>query len=322
VKRFWRLPALLALFTPCLPAHVISMSTGWATVDGNRVEYILRMPKYEMPAGGDPAQALFNNIVFSSGFETGIRTSQECHADPASADYLCAANYRFSAPVRSLGVECEFYRVTVPNHIHMLHAERAGKSDQAILDATFPSATLAFRPPTPAEVLIRQSGAAAFGVWSNPAQLLLLLAVALASRNRRELLVSGFAFLFGESAGTLAILHSGWQPSPRFAEAATALALAYLALEIVVFPESRGRWLLALFFGAFEGMFFALFVFDSGYLPAYVIAGAAIAGSLVLAAAFLCGTVIPPRYHRVPATVAAVALLAIGSTWFVVRLRG
>ena len=40
------------------------------------------------------------------------------------------------------------------------------------------------------------------------------------------------------------ILRADWQPSPRFAEAAAALALAYLALEILAFPQSRGRWLL------------------------------------------------------------------------------
>src|SRR5471030_3420232 len=36
-------------------AHVISMSTGQATVAGNRVGYILRMPDYEIGATKNPA---------------------------------------------------------------------------------------------------------------------------------------------------------------------------------------------------------------------------------------------------------------------------
>ncbi|MDE3194774.1 MAG: hypothetical protein KGN84_00395, partial [Acidobacteriota bacterium] len=162
-------------------AHVISMSTGWATVYGNRVEYILRMPKYEMPPGEDPAALLFGHIRFSSGFETGKLIGSECHDDPASSGYLCGASYVFSGPVEKLGVDCTFYEITVPNHIHMLHADRNGKSDQAILDSTFSDATLAFRPPTRAELIARQSGAGAFRVWTSWAILLLLVAVTLAA---------------------------------------------------------------------------------------------------------------------------------------------
>ena len=320
--------ALLLLLTAAsASAHVISMSTGWATVDGNHVEYILRMPKYEVPARTDPAQLLFDNIHFYGGFETGRLTGAECHDDPGTANYLCAANYQFSAPVDRLRVECTFYQVTVPNHIHMLHGERAGKSDQAILDSAFSTAILAFRPPTAPELMAEQAGAGAFRVWTSWAQALLLLAIALAARTRRELLALTLAFLCGEVAGTAMILRANWQPSPRFAEAAAALALAYLALEILAFPQSRGRWLLALLFGSFEGMYFAVFLSDSGYRFGYVLSGAAIAAVFLLfdfaaLISLLARFCVPDRYRRIPLRIAASALLITGSVWFVIRLRG
>jgi hypothetical protein len=322
-----RLSALLFLWSASASAHAISMSTGFATVTGNRVEYLVRMPEYEMTHVRDPEHALFRHLKFTSGFESGRITGQECHHDPATSNFICAANYEFTQPVDRLGVECSFYEITVPNHIHMLHAERDGKSDQAILDSSFPSATLGFRPPTAAELAAAQSGAGAMRVWTNPVQLLLLIALALAARTRPELLRIGLAFATGECVGTIAILRSGWQPSPRFAEAAAALALAYLALEIIAFPKSTGRWLLALVFGGFSAMYFAVFIADSGYRAPWVLAGAAFAGLSVLTAAALIGfgcsklpwpVSLRPALAKIPAA----GLFLTGAVWFALRLRG
>jgi hypothetical protein len=318
---------LAAMAAPAACAHAISMSTGYATVSGARVDYLVRMPSYEMGHVKDATHALFSHIRFTSGFETGRATGQECHDDPSSGSYLCAATYEFSQPVERLGVECTFYEVTVGNHIHMLHAERAGKSDQAILDSAFSSATLAFRPPTAAELAVEQAGAGAIRVWTNSVQLLLLIALAVAARNRSELLVTGAAFVAGECAGALAITRSAWQPSPRFAEAAVALALVYLAFEIIAFPKSRGRWILALLFGAFTGMYFSIFLAQSGYQPGWVLTGAAAAAIAVLALAMLLGYALrklrlTELQYAVATRIAASGLLVTGAVWFVVRLRG
>lgn len=322
-----RLLLLLLVLNATAEAHVISMSTGYATVNGTSVEYLLRMPEYEMAHVKDPEHALFRHIRFTSGFETGRITGQECHDDPASGNYICAANYTFSQPVERLGVECSFHEITVSNHIHMLHAERAGKTDQAILDAAFPTATLGFRPPTAAELAVEQSGAGAMRVWTNSIQLLLLAALALAARNRRELLWTGLAYLTGECVGTIAILRSGWQPSPRFAEAAAALALSYLALEIIAFPKSTGRWMLALLFGGFSAMYFSIFVSESGYQPGWVLAGTAFAAVCVLCAGALIGFAfsgLPLRdlHRNIAGKVAAAGLFVTGALWFFQRLAG
>jgi hypothetical protein len=318
----------LLFFASCAVAgaHAISMSTGYATVTGNRVEYLLHMPEYEMAHVRDPAHTLFQNIRFTSGFEAGRMTGGECHHDAAAATFICAANYEFSQPVDRLGVECTFYEVTVSNHIQMLHAEKAGKFDQAILDSAFPSATLSFRPPTAVELAIEQSGAGAMRVWTNSVQLLLLIAIAVAARSRRELLLTGMAFLAGECVAAALILRSVWQPSPRFAESATALALAYLALEIIAFPKSRGRWLLALIFGAFSGMYFSIFISQSGFQTAWVLAGASFAAIVVLCGALLAGYLIAKlnlqgAQRAVLTKASASVLLVTGAVWFYLRLR-
>lgn len=317
-------PVLLALLTAATAsAHSISMSNGFATLSGNRVEYILRMPAYEVPAGTDP-RALLETVRFSSGFETARRLDGECRLD--GANWLCAANYLFSSRPERLGVECRLYELTVPNHIHMLHARRnTRETDRAILDSAFPSATIAFRPPTGFEVALDQSGSGAMRVFRNPTQLLLLVALALAARTRREFAALILVFLLGEVAGTVALPRSGWQPSPRFAEAAAALALAYLALEALAFPEAGGRWLLGLIFGAFQAMFFSLFIAESGYAPYWVLSGAAIGAAIAALACAAIGAGIgrvcgSGPWRRRLRTATAGALTVAGGAWFVLRL--
>ena len=71
-------------------------------------------------------------------------TRSECHADAARDTYLCTADYEFGAPVSPIDVECTLASITVPNHVHLLHAEMGGKRDEAIFDIGFTRATLRF----------------------------------------------------------------------------------------------------------------------------------------------------------------------------------
>ncbi|MDE3195787.1 MAG: hypothetical protein KGN84_05560, partial [Acidobacteriota bacterium] len=136
-------------------------------------------------------------------------------------------------------------------------------------------------------------------------------------------LMLGAAFSVGLWAGTAALLRTLWQPSPRFTEAAIALALAYQALEVLAFPRSSGRWLLAIVFGGFSGMYFAQFVTDSGYGFGYVLAGATFAALLFMTAAGLAGRAIPRGGVRnIVSRVVAAGLVATGTVWFIARLRG
>ncbi len=309
---------LLALLASTASAHVMSMSSGDLAISGARAHYELRMPLYEVAHVPNPERTLLQHVTFA-----GARlTASECHADPARDMYLCTADYQFDAPVDRLDVECTFTAVTVPNHVHLLRASLGDKRDEAIFDLGFTRATLRFRPATAAEIAITQAGAGFLRALGGAVQLLFLAALALAARSRRELLAIAAMFLLGQAASVLAMGHVAWQPAPRFVEAATALAVAYLAVEILLLPEAGARWLVAGVLGALNGLYFHLFVLTTRYSPQLVLAGAALAELSAIAVLAL----VLSRLGRVakafrPVQVAASALLVFGMVWFLLRLR-
>ena len=305
-----------------LRAHVMSMSSGDLAILGARAHYELRMPLYEVAHVPNPERTLLEHIRFA-----GARMARsECGADAARDAYICVADYEFAAPVDRLDVECTFTAITVPNHVHLLRAslgEKPGeKRDEAIFDLGFTRATLRFRPPTAAEIAITQAGAGLLRALGGTVQVLFLAALVLAARSRRELLAIAAAFLAGQAASVLTMAHVAWQPAPRFVEAATALAVAYLAVEILLLPLAGGRWLVAGVLGALHGLYFHLFVQTTGYSPALVLLGASLAEAAAVAVLALALS----RVGRMakafrPVEVAASALLVFGMVWFLLRLR-
>ncbi len=303
--------------------HVVSMSSGDVTVEGARAHYELRMPLYEVAHAPAPERSLLEHIRFSSGGRDATLVTSSCAADPARDLYVCTAEYRFAAPVERLDVECTYYAVTVPNHVHLLRAELAGKRDQGLFDLSFPRATLRFRPPTPAEVAAAQAGAGFMRALGGAAQVLFLVALVLAARTRRELLALTGMFLAGQMASALIVPHTLWQPAPRFVEAAAALTVSYLAVEILLLPHAGARWLVAGVLGAFHGLYFHLFLTATGYRPAWVLAGAALAELAAVAILSLLVSRLARLARALrPVQVSACALLVFGMVWFWMRLRG
>ena len=312
----------LTLLAYPLGAHVMSMSSGDLTIGGARAHYELRMPLYEVAHVSNPERNLLEHVRFA-----GARMMHsQCVADPGRGTYTCDADYEFGAPVDRLDVECTLAAVTVPTHVHLLRAslgERPGdKHDEAIFDAGFTRATLRFRPLTGAEIAITQGGAGFVRALGGAVQVLLLGALVLAARSRRELLAIAAMFVVGQAASVLAMAHVVWQPAPRFVEAATALAVAYLAVEILLLPQAGARWLVAGVLGALHGLYFHLFVRTTGYGPGLVLVGA----TLAEAAAIGILALVLSRVGRMakafrPVQVAASALLIFGMVWFVLRLR-
>jgi hypothetical protein len=286
----------------------MSMSSGDLTVNGARAHYELRMPLYEITHATNPAQTLVEHIRFS-----GARMVQhECHADTAHDAYLCSADYEWSSPVDRIDAECTFAQITVPNHVHLLRAEMGGKHDQAVFDLGFTRATLRFRPPTKAEIAITQSGAGFLRALGGPVQLLFLAALVLAARSRRELLALAGMFLLGQIASVAIVSRTSWQPAARFVEAAAALTIAYLAVEILLLPKAGSRWLIAGVLGVFHGLYFCLFVQTTEYSAAVVLAGAAVAEVLALALLWFVSRPVR-RWERI----LCAALLVFGAVWFV-----
>jgi len=299
-------------------AHVVSMSSGDLTVDGARAHYQLRMPLYEVSHVTAPEKTLLDHVRFA-----GARmVSSTCAPDSAGAFYVCQADYEFPAPVDRIDVECTLASATVPNHVHLLRAEMGGKHDQAVFDISFTHATLRFRPPTAAEIAIAQSGAGWMRALGGAVQLLFLAALVLAARSRRELLTLTGMFLAGQVACVLAMPLAAWQPAPRFVEAAAALTVAYLAVEILLLPEAGARWAIAGVLGAFHGLYFHLFLQNTGYHAGWVLAGAALAEVAAISVfALLFSRVVRMAQALRPIQVSAMALLLFGLVWFGLRLR-
>jgi hypothetical protein len=313
-----KLAACLLLATAAR-AHVVSMSSSEINIHGAQAHFELRMPLYEVAHVQAPERALLAHIQFAGA----TMTASNCGSDPAKDSYVCTADYTFSTPPQKLDVECTFPAITVPNHVHMLRAELDGKPDQAVFDSSFPRATLLFRPPTAVEIAVTQSTAGFVRALGGAVQVLFLAALALAARGRRELLALAGMFFAGQVAAVLALPRLAWQPAPRFVEAAMALALAYLAVEILLLPEAGARWMVAAVLGIFQGLYFDLFLQNTGYQWSLVLTGAFLAeasGISVLALVF-------SQINRMakalrPVQVSAAALLLFGMTWFILRLRG
>jgi len=316
-----RLALALALAWPAA-AHMVSMSSGELVITGSGARYALRMPLYEVSHVKDPGRAVLDNIHFTSGGVRARLTDRSCREDTAAGAYLCTASYTFAAPPERLDVECSFHSITVPNHVHLLRAEMDGKRDQALFDLSFPKATLRFKPPSAAEIVVTQ-GAAGFGrALGGAVQVLFLTALVVAARRRRELVALAAMFLGGQVVSALLTPLSNWQPAPRFVEAAAALTVAYLAVEVLLLPQAGARWLVAGVLGAFHGLYFHLFLQTSGYGAGYVLAGAALADALAITVLALAFWQI--RRHAAalrPVQVSAAGLAVFGLACFLLRLR-
>jgi hypothetical protein len=305
-----------------LHAHAISMSNGEATVRGDHLDYVLTIPSYEAAHTPDPGRTLLDHIHFSSRGETGRLLQKACHDDAARGMFVCAAEYAFSRPVEILDVDCTLYQVTVPNHVHLLRADNAGKHDQAIFDYSFTQTKLRFRPPTVFEVAVQEGFEGMLRAVAGPVQLLFLAALVLAARGRRELLRLTLMFLAGEIAAALLAGRFYWQPPVRFVEAAMALSIAYLAVEILFLPQAGGRWLIAGVLGGFHGLSLYLVLAGSEFHTAYVLGGAALSELMVIALIGLALWLFERKWTLAPLIkISASLLLAFGMAWFFLRLR-
>ncbi len=322
-----RAAAALAVFAAAslaapLAAHMMSLSTGELRVHDDRAEYELRIPLYEITHVKEPDKTLLENFRLYDGRAEAKLVKHFCQPSAAQDAYLCRAEYQFPGPIKDLQVECTFAAVTVPNHVHVLHAERNGLSDQAIFDFSYTRLPLRFTPPGRAAMAFSQVWAGMLRAAAGAAQLLFLLALAMASRRRRELYTLAGAFLAAECASALYITYGSWSPAPRFVEAAAALTVAYLAIEILLLPEAGHRWAVAAALGVFHGFYFGLFLRDSQLHPLPVLGGVLITELLLLALfAWLLARLERAASQLRPIRAAAGVLLVVGMAWFFLRLR-
>ena len=312
---------LLAVLAPAL-AHMVSISTGDIVLNGAHGRYEFRLPIYEIAHMAEPERALRDAVAFSATGAPARLTSFACHRDNGESALVCVADYTFPQPADVLEVRSRFHTVTVPNHVHLLRAVMGDKSDQAVLDLSFPQAELRFRPPTALETATRQSLAGALRAIGGAAQWLFLGALVLAARSRRELMLLAAIFIAGESLVCLLVPLSKWRPVPRFVEAAADLTIAYLAIEILLLPGAGRRWAVVGVLGAFHGLSFLLFLESSNYQAGWVLSGvaAAEAAAIALMAAAWARLLAPFRALE-PARALSAVLFVTGLGWFFLRLR-
>ena len=279
------------------------MSTGELRVDGPTAVYELRIPMYEVAHVANPETALIDHLRFAGAH----RTSSACHVEEDT--YVCIAKYEFPALIDRLNVECTLFAITVPNHVHLLHATQGPNSDEAVFDQSLTRAEIRFHPPSRFEILTRDAAAGIWRAIAGPSALFLLILI-LAARSGREALLLAAMYLLGEWLMRPLAPRIPWQFSPRFVEAAMALTVAYLALEILMLPNAGKRWLIVFALGLFHGLYFAAFP------PAYL-AGAAIMQCLAIALlVWLILRWATPLMRRA----GAVALLVVGLGLFASRL--
>ncbi len=254
-------------------------------------------------------------------------TGSHCAPDAAHGIYVCIADYEFFQPVDSLDVECTFPAIVSPTHVHVLHAQlgsdSAARQDQAVFDQAFRTATLRFRPPTATEIAFTEFLAGGVRALGGVVQLVFLAALAVAARGRRELFALAGMFVGGQLLAVLVVPLTAWQPAPRFVEAAAALTVAYLAVEVLLLPKAGARWMVAGALGVFHGLFLHLFLQTTGYHPALVVAGAAAADAIVIALlGWVCLRIANATPRLQLPRIAASAMFLFGLAWFALRLRG
>lgn len=302
-----------------LAAHVVSMSTGDLRIDGPRATYELRMPLYEISHVDNPSETLLRHIRFRSQDGEARLVRKSCRV--GDQNYVCTGSYEFPGTVDRVEIECTYPSVTVPNHVHLLRAVKGDKSDQAVFDASFTTAEIRFRPPTPAEIVMRETGEGLWRAIAGAAPLLFLASLVLAGRSRKELALLAAMLLTGEIAACVIAPHISRPLPPRFVEAAAALTIAYLAVEILLLPQAGQRWLVVGVLGLFHGLYFAQFLSASGYRALPFLAGVGAAQVLVIAVlasvAWLVARKASFPWQRALASV----LFVVGLAWFAVRLR-
>ena len=304
-------------------AHVVSMSSGEIRIDGAQATYEIRIPLYETQQIRNPEQVLFDNITFSGGGGTGHILTRSCTVN--APDLTCKATYLFNADVDRLGVQCKLHSVLVVNHVHMLIATKlsgpdAGRQDQAFFDISFQAAELRFRPPSFWEKLTRDAGSGFWRALSALASLLFLTSIVVASRGAKELGLLTAMFLAGEIAASLC---GPRQLPPRFLEAAAALTVAYLAIEVLLLPKAGQRWLVVGLLGAFHGLYFGLFL-DAGITSRFGFLVGVVLGELGALGVLWLGRLVFTRALagiRWPLDRAVAAgLFLAGALWFAIRM--
>ena len=297
-----------------LRAHMVSMSSGTLKVDGPQLFYQARIPLYEIPNIPGFEKLLLDEVHFRARSGEARLTKGRCIADKSEGFYRCDATYVFPQPEEEVEAYVGWYRVIAQNHVHVLSAARGEATAHAVLQASTPSGRLRFRPLTVTEKVTEAVVTGVQWLLATPVMLLLLVTVVVASRSRKEFVILASCFLMGQLIPMLN-LGIAVKFNSRFLELASALAVAYLAVEILFLPKAGTRWLVVTIAGLFPGLALGAMVQQTELSAIGVWLGAISAeGSLALLGGWLWLGVL-----RKWVSAAGWLLLLLGAGWFAYR---
>ena len=278
--------AFLILLALPLGAHMVSMSSGTLQVNGTKLVYQARIPLFEIPNMPGFDKLLFAEIRFSGKRGEAKLLTSGCVPDTAEGFYRCDATYELNQPDEEIEAAVGWHKVIAQNHVHVLSAMRGETMARAVFQSSTPTATLRFRPLTLIEKIAESSLASVQWFVTTPVMLLLALGLVVVSRNRKELGLVTTSFLIGQLL-PLAAIGVAARFNPRFLELGAALAVAYLAVEVLFLPQAGNRWLVAGGVGIFPGLALGSLVQQTDLDPAGVWIGAILVELLLIAIAGL-----------------------------------
>jgi hypothetical protein len=300
----FRSAILISFTTLAAWPHAISVSTGEAKLEKRDLFLTVKIPPYEAEhlgksGGGTAAEAVGRAFSFP-----GARLlAQTCTGE--SGEMVCLLNFLFEqTPGERMEAEVRLARETVPNHVHILRIKRGSVERQTIFDRTFEREAINFHEPSAMETWSKGMQLGAGQLLYQPLLLAMLATIALLGRPWVYLPVSVAAFL--------AVLPDKFYATPAFFELASAIGLAYFALEGYFFPNAKGRWMPLGVLGAVEGAALAVLARPTANAAVSYGLGNILAQCFVLVVAAAIAVRIPETWKRY--ALVAMALLGVVST--------
>jgi hypothetical protein len=232
------------------------MSTSRLDVQDGRAVLELRVPEYEARHVPGAERAIPQAITIGGVAPVGVRCAAEGGA------FVCRGEYPVDVG-RPLNVKCTLAEVIVENHVHVMHAARGGRVDQAVFNAGTEEAILEFR----------QAGALESAVRSRPELVGVLLLSTFAAGALAS--IAGCIVFVAAAIGALALRFVTWQLTPGFMETVVVVTAGYAAFEALFLPPSALRPVVAGVLGAVLGVYVFAIVPAAGPGSAMLIACAA-----------------------------------------------
>ncbi len=283
--------AILVLST-LLPlwSHAISVSTAEGKLDKLDLAITVKIPPYEAEHLGKTVPGSVTDAVSRAFLFRGAqRISQNCSG--ASGEMVCQLSYRYEQePGESLDAEVRLARETVPNHVHILRIKRAEIERQTIFDRTFEKESIDFHEPSTLETWSKGMRLGGGQLLYQPLLLAMLCTIALIGRPWVYIPVTALAFL--------TVLPDKFYATPAFFELASAIGVAYFALEGYFFPDAKGRWMPLAILGAVEGAALAVLARPTASAALSYGFGNILAQSFVLGVSVIIATKLPESWRR------------------------